>query len=365
MEKYTNYIRTIKNRKTKYNEGLPTRVIQMTLFTKEDFFEKELFDKKFYTSNDSVRSNNDDEISTKSTCNNQSTHKQDSDQEPGNIKRNKDWNLLEELMVDQNEKIVEIDDLFNFDITTNEEKSDKDEKEPQCEIEISDHKSSLKDLLSVDNTPKEANLIKMQSELSIQSSKSTKCSEILSVGSIPEIDLKESREAPCVGVGIFLVDEKQDKILIGRRIDKGRYGLPGGWIEFGEEWEECASRELKEETGLVKDYACFRHINTFNAFERESNFHSVSCVMLCEVTEEEINKITNKEPRKCCGWFWISINELRNIEALFNPLKMFLKMYPQITKASDLRNISRRTHIDDLFKIENISNFQNAKFSDG
>ena len=57
---------------------------------------------------------------------------------------------------------------------------------------------------------------------------------------------------PGVGTGVFLI--KDDKFLLGRRIDPtgygdGRFSLPGGHVEFGETLEQGAMREVFEETG--------------------------------------------------------------------------------------------------------------------
>lgn len=43
---------------------------------------------------------------------------------------------------------------------------------------------------------------------------------------------------------------KDDKILLQRRSDNGKWSLIGGIMEIGETYAECALREVKEETGL-------------------------------------------------------------------------------------------------------------------
>ena len=40
------------------------------------------------------------------------------------------------------------------------------------------------------------------------------------------------------------------EVLLQRRADSGWWGLPGGWIDVGESAEQCAIREVYEETGL-------------------------------------------------------------------------------------------------------------------
>lgn len=54
----------------------------------------------------------------------------------------------------------------------------------------------------------------------------------------------------CRRVGICLVIDEQDRLLMGQRDDNSKWTCPGGHIEAGEDPYEGACRELKEETGL-------------------------------------------------------------------------------------------------------------------
>jgi len=56
---------------------------------------------------------------------------------------------------------------------------------------------------------------------------------------------------PVVGVGAVILDG--DQILLEKRKNspgKGKWAVPGGLVELGEEVEQAVIREVKEETGL-------------------------------------------------------------------------------------------------------------------
>ena len=52
------------------------------------------------------------------------------------------------------------------------------------------------------------------------------------------------------GAGVILLNDKNE-ILLGRRTDNGYWDYPAGSMELGESFEECARREVREETGLL------------------------------------------------------------------------------------------------------------------
>jgi ADP-ribose pyrophosphatase YjhB (NUDIX family) len=53
-----------------------------------------------------------------------------------------------------------------------------------------------------------------------------------------------------LGCSATLFDEQGDKVLLTRRVDNGRWCLPGGQAEAGESVAETCVREMREETGL-------------------------------------------------------------------------------------------------------------------
>ncbi|MER5639986.1 NUDIX domain-containing protein [Kitasatospora sp. NPDC002227] len=52
-------------------------------------------------------------------------------------------------------------------------------------------------------------------------------------------------------------DGKQSLVVIGRTIEPGlgELALPGGYLDYGETWQQGAVRELREETGILADPA--------------------------------------------------------------------------------------------------------------
>ncbi len=63
--------------------------------------------------------------------------------------------------------------------------------------------------------------------------------------------MSEKKKYVTCGVRVLIINNK-DEILLGRRIDhKDRFfAAPGGHLEYGESFEECAARELYEEINI-------------------------------------------------------------------------------------------------------------------
>ncbi|MBP6901488.1 MAG: NUDIX domain-containing protein [Burkholderiaceae bacterium] len=119
---------------------------------------------------------------------------------------------------------------------------------------------------------------------------------------------------PAVGIGILVL--RHGRVLLGRRLGAhgaGQWAAPGGKLEFGESFEDCAERELAEETGLSLGPTEFAGVcnDVFDA----PPAHYVTVMLLARATGGEP---VNAEPHKCAGWQWFDWDALP--EPLFAPL---------------------------------------------
>lgn len=121
-----------------------------------------------------------------------------------------------------------------------------------------------------------------------------------------------------VGVGVFIL--KNGKFLMILR--KGSHGggtwsVPGGHMEFGETFEETASREVEEETGLKIKNLRFGAVTT--TMFPEENRQSVTIWI---VSDYESGEPVITEPDKCQSMEWRDFNSLPS--PLFAPWEQLL-----------------------------------------
>jgi 8-oxo-dGTP diphosphatase len=121
---------------------------------------------------------------------------------------------------------------------------------------------------------------------------------------------------PKVGIGVLIFNDQ--KILLGKRKKghgAGMWAPPGGHLEFNELFEDCAIREVKEETGVTIEDP--EYLAVTNDIFEEENQHYVTIFLCAHFPENQ--KVSNLEPEKTSAWQWFDLNELP--ENLFLPLE--------------------------------------------
>lgn len=129
--------------------------------------------------------------------------------------------------------------------------------------------------------------------------------------------------APRVAVVVFLV--KGNKVLLGRRrsaVGYSTFALPGGNLEFGESFEECAVREVKEETGLEIANVELLTVTNNLFLEEPKPYHYVT-IFMRSIPADAYQEPQNMEPEKCDGWDWYGWDDLP--QPLFWPLEKMVK----------------------------------------
>lgn len=135
------------------------------------------------------------------------------------------------------------------------------------------------------------------------------------------------KKRPLVGVGVVVV--KDSKVLLGKR--KGSHGLgewsfAGGHLEFGESVEECARRELEEETGLkAESLSLGPWVNDMI----DGDKHYITVFVFVDRFQGEAKTM---EPHKCEGWSWFEWNKFP--EPLFSPVRSLVHKMGDLSKSS-------------------------------
>lgn len=130
--------------------------------------------------------------------------------------------------------------------------------------------------------------------------------ETININNKIKFDAKGNPMVPRIGVGVVVI--KNDTVLIGKRLNahgEGTWAFPGGHLEFFEEVEDCARREVLEETGLEITNVSFATF-TNDLFIKEQK-HYITIFMRADYVSGELELL---EPEKCAEWIWATWDNL-------------------------------------------------------
>jgi len=84
------------------------------------------------------------------------------------------------------------------------------------------------------------------------------------------------------------------------KLSPGTWAFPGGHLEGGESFEQCAVREVAEETGILLPAAKFWTLE--NVVYRHANRHYVEVFMVANMPSGQ--RAAVMEPEKLSMWSW-------------------------------------------------------------
>lgn len=125
--------------------------------------------------------------------------------------------------------------------------------------------------------------------------------------------MKENR--PFAGVGVLVI--RDGKVPLARRKGshgEGEYSFPGGYLEQGESFEECAHREVLEETGMQIKNVRFQYLGNLKKYNGKHH------VQIGLIADWKSGDPIQKEPHKSGEWAWFDINDLP--KPLFEPCRI-------------------------------------------
>ena len=134
-------------------------------------------------------------------------------------------------------------------------------------------------------------------------------------------------------VGISVLVEKDGKLLLGKRKGShgaGEYAAPGGHLEHLESFQDCASREVLEETGIV--IGPLRFLRVLNS----THYAPKHYVDLAFVASWQAGDPEVREPDKVERWDWYDIYDL--------PSPLFAMMPSAIELVLDSASICHYCH---------------------
>ena len=132
--------------------------------------------------------------------------------------------------------------------------------------------------------------------------------------------MSEEKQRPKIAVGVIVC--RDDMVLLGKKMPgtkgEGTWCAPGGHLEWQESFDECAVREVLEETGV--DLKNLKFVTVLNTPHGYADQHYVTVIMRADWHRGEPQVL---EPHLFEEWKWFPWMDLPK------PLYLFTEQFVQ------------------------------------
>ena len=130
----------------------------------------------------------------------------------------------------------------------------------------------------------------------------------------------------------IIVADDDNRILLGKRTDNNMLGYFGGSVEIDEKVEDCAKRELYEETGIIADEIEFFCINsgpeTHYVYPNGDEVSNIEIIYLCKKYHGELTESDEMKELK-----YFNVEDI-DIDDISPPIRSVVQKYMDLIKNS-------------------------------
>ena len=148
-----------------------------------------------------------------------------------------------------------------------------------------------------------------------------------------------------LGVGVVVLNENSELLVIKEKISTLGFKLPGGHIDNCEMISKAAQREVLEETGVDVTFDSIISLGHFYPHQ----FHKSNLYILCTATPNSL-EIDIQDTEEILEAKWIDIDEYLNDESVLDYLKAIIATALQY-KGFNLANYDTLSHIKKDFEL--------------
>jgi len=129
-------------------------------------------------------------------------------------------------------------------------------------------------------------------------------------------------DQPIVGIGAVII--REDKIVLikrGNEPSRGKWTVPGGLVELGENLEQAVIRETKEETGLDVENPCLIDIVSYIDLDEKGKirYHYIIIDYFVQVKNGVAEALSDAAELR-----WVPIDEVENYD-LTSSFRLFFR----------------------------------------